>query len=1282
MDQLKYVLLISLLFQSSSFALSKDDKKKNTAAESHVEAAHPNDIVVPVALKTEKAGEVKAGAFSFTPSDASTQSKSISQLRADLLKLEEKLEYRKKQYNNKKAKYDFLGKSIFYALNNEALRRRDAIEAVDAQKVKIAEAARALAIKNQTQALDNATNPDEKARAEIALMNLRFNTDFLRKIKEANKKDQELPDEVLYEYINAVNNLSDSSRMIYIEKLSHKLQDQYLSTNISKLKLYLNGIKKIEEFKVLRQQEKEREIEEQSRIKTDKEVLVSTTERFVPETFAFFVASGAVTFNMMWIKSHGDPLEMERHIMSLKDPISHLSFYAFMQANGIFTNFHTSKASFQALDASTRKQMMVRLSYAGMAVGSLASSIVSDVGQSIVTCSQKWLQGKKDNASLESCDQAMKQWTLRKKTNQYFPQIISLFASQAATEVFENAAFRAFERMGVKTFAEKYLTRQALQGLAYRISAADVVLTCIPYAGEAKWVTKGFKFMGTVTKLSAFVAVDHILSSYINRPIENILKPSFFENKNVPNMNAAWFAADSINWDDAQAEKTARHKSVDEAITSNFSIIKGPTTGLPAIAPIKQAPVSIKESFPADIESYTEHMQEWRNHLNASAENDLSGWDEMTKKLLNQIDYSYQFYRKFTSEMFTTLNTQSEVSKKNLDVSAMSIISQYPLNRTLPFYGLNPGPLTKESALKFNDKYLSDPIEAEKFQRENILTVTQKYLDKKYVFNQTRHNENVLWNQILNQLISGQTQTMVSGLVQLRKIYNQISESNAPSYSSPTTLAPVGTYSGPIYHPIFQGLIIRLIGEIGYPMPIMDPLASFSQAVAAHSIFKGMDELADYSQWSLRKTYQFNKVSDLMIYKIICGDASASLNQVKVAGVHFLVPEFNPPGLLNSQANRGSFCKSIKNSDTMYYSKINNESATSFILKNINKEALGDIEKAQDTESFEKWWIKNAKMPMEKEFAGYDNLYKQAYLKFNDNFQGKGTWYEDLVDHLNTRTEYLPNSIKEVLKTESNVYLQLINRALINQKDVKLRLEKPTTKSEINRVVSKFVKGGLLSSVNSIGMIDYLAQSHEKMKNDKFTSFYDWERPEVTKLNALLNYYLTFLENSHTSPRFNQVTTADNTHAVTQKSWFQIRKEKEIRLQMQPNLQQLSKAEKADRFERYIAASKEIDKAINNILVSAGLKKLVKKADAHLTEDQKLQLAFGDFSGSGTENTEDVYEDLQIKNPTLRQKVVISAVKGIRQIESEMRRFIRMNSSLSSRLAIEDQEILSQMGSH
>ena len=1262
--KLQFLRLTLVLIAAQSTAFAQKDNK--------IVSANPNDIIAPVVMKTSNPEEVNVGAFSFTPNDQ-FDPKAISKLRAELLKMEKEALASSKNNANNNFNFVNVGTSTGQMLDLLALQNLES--SIQNKRLEILNQTRLESIKKQNEIYKTAQTQEAKIKAEIALMELKLDINFLREVVAARKNGTRMSDEALLVYTNAVKKLSLEAKSTYIKALSDKSGKQLENFNPIKFKLYLSMLEKIDNFQALRQEENAREIQDQSRNKTNKEVFVSTTKRFAPETFAFFVASGAVTFNAMWIKSHGDPMEMERHIMSLKDPIAHISFYAFMQANGLFTNFHTSKASFQALDASTKRQMMVKLSYAGMAVGSFASSIVSDLGSAIVTCSDKWMQGKKDDVSLQSCDQAMKQWTLRKKTNQYFPQIIALFASQAATEMVENNAFRAFERMGVKSFSEKYLTRKAMTSLAYRISAADVVMTCIPYAGEAKWISKGLKFVGTVTKLSAFVAVDHVLSSYVNRPISNILKPAFFTGKNTPNLNAAWLTADQINWDETQAQKTSRPKTIDEKVTSNFMVLPSPA-GINVI-PFKQPGVSIKNSFPEDIESYTEEMQAWRSHLNESADADLAGWEEMTKKLLNQVDFSFQFYKKFTNELFTSLNTQSEVSKGQLNASALANISNYPLNRSLPFYGVSPGPLSKESAAKFNDYYLSSPDEVEKLQRATILNAALKYINLKIVFTNT--NENKIYSDILSKLNSGKTIVMTQGLSVLRKAYNDVQSANAPTYSSASTMAPISASSGPRFDVAFQKTIKNLFLEIGNPMPILDPLASFSQSVAGHSVFKGMDELAGFSNWSIRKKYQFNKVTDLMMFKMICGDQKSALDQVQLAGVNFLTPEFKPPTLLKSNSDRKDFCNSIKNSSNLYYNKIGNESLSSYFLKNLNVAAIGDYTKAQDPETFEKWWITNAKKPIEQEFKGYDRLYRQAYEKAYDNFIGDGTWYENLVDNLNTSSEYLPNTIQNSLKTESNVYLQLINRALI-QKDVQVRAENPKRGFKVGSIM---MFSNVPAQLEKNPKTDYLLQANAKIKKAEFDSIYSAYRPEVSKLYSLLNNYLSFVENYRKSVPELKNIIKDNTLVAMNKPMLALKiEQKEQSAKNNANIE-ADKKYRLDRFNQYIENSKKIDAAINDILVSAGLKKLVKRAAA-LTEDQIAANAFAELSASvtGTETTEDVYEDLKVSNPTLRQKVIISAVKGIRQVESETRRFIRMNTLLSNRLFVENQEILTQIGNN
>ncbi|MEQ1722546.1 MAG: hypothetical protein ABL930_05180, partial [Pseudobdellovibrio sp.] len=499
---------------------------------------------------------------------------------------------------------------------------------------------------------------------------------------------------------------------------------------------------KLNSLEIIRAELQRQAMHEQSKASKDG-VFLSTTKRFAPESLTFFIAIGGVTFNSMWIKSHGDPLAMERHILSLKDPIAHLSFYAFMQTQGFYMNFHTSKASFAAMDAATRQQMMRRLTYQGMAVGSLASSIVADLGTSVKMCVDKWLKGKSDDASLQSCNEAWKQWTVRSKFTQYFPQIISMWAAQAATDLTESTLHKGFNKVTMSKFAKKVLNKDFLVKTAYKITAADVVLT----VGGGGWVLKSIKLVGKVTRFSMFVGIDHLLSNYTYRPINNIIKPLLFDFDALA-INNLWHEADLGNWDSAKIKNTK-------------NLVK----------------------FEKEIENYTAQMQQWRDHLNQDAETDLAGWMEMTKKILNQIDYSYKYYRGFSSSLFETLNIGHQINNGELAPSAASIISQFPF-RTLPFYGVATGAY-KAIGGQIEDFYLLNPIEIEKRQKEHVLNVAKQFKQVKQVM-QGKELEKL--NALLEKLLSGDNLKMSSGLNDLNNIIDldQMERSNPEAYGYTT----------------------------------------------------------------------------------------------------------------------------------------------------------------------------------------------------------------------------------------------------------------------------------------------------------------------------------------------------------------------------------------------------------------------------------------------------------------------------------------------------------------
>ena len=107
-------------------------------------------------------------------------------------------------------------------------------------------------------------------------------------------------------------------------------------------------------------------------------------------------------------------------------------------------------------------------------------------------------------------------------------------------------------------------------------------------------------------------------------------------------------------------------------------------------------------------------------------------------------------------------------------------------------------------------------------------------------------------------------------------------------------------------------------------------------------------------------------------------------------------------------------------------------------------------------------------------------------------------------------------------------------------------------------------------------------------------------------------------------------------------------------------------------FEQYVALSKNIDTQINDILVYLGMKRVVQGQATAADEDFSAAAP----STTGNENSEKHYEDIQVQNPTYKQRMAIAAVRGLRRVEGEIRKYIRMKYSLRSQLALNDAEFM------
>lgn len=877
-------------------------------------------------------------------------------------------------------------------------------------------------------------------------------------------------------------------------------------------------------------------------------VFVSTTRRFPVESISFFIAIGAVTFNSMWIKSHGNPTAMARHLESLRDPIAHLSFYAFMQTQGFYMDFRGSRRGLDAMDATTRRQMMRRFSYQGMAVGSLVSSIVADLGHSFTECTNAWLRGKREDRHLAACNQAWAQWTVRDKFTQYFPQILSMWVAQAATEFVEARGSAAFTRISTTSFMQRILRREFLMRQAYKITSADAVLT---FAGGG-WALKSIKIVGRVTRFSMFVGIDQILSNYTYRPINNMLRPMLFD-FDVMGINSVWRQADVGNWDQGRIQDT-------RSITR----------------------------FEKRIENFGKQMQQWRAHLNQDAEADLAGWMDLTKGILHQVDYAYKFYKGFANNMYETLQIGHRIGNGQLQPSAATVISRYPY-RTLPFYGVKPG---RYQALggRIEDYYILSPNELAMRQKEHVLNTARAFRGRAEGL-----REKDAYNRMIAKMISGNDLRMASGL-------NDMNTSIA-TYQRQVTSNKAGYTE---FSSGYVELIYAMKRELGTPMPVIYPFAGYAQAFTAYEVNQVTAESAKFGKSSITQRYRFNKEADLMMYHLICGEARGRLHRVQFVGVNFTTPQFEPPTILRANRDREDFCNSSRNTNNLYSTQIAGVDMRTYIHRNLNLSATGDFRQGPNgnMDIFERWWLEKARGPLQGQFRQFDEKFQRVFQTAYNNFFDQRSFYKQLVDHLN-QSRYLPKSLQASLKFESNLYLQILNRSVMRG-----NVSPASTDSTLARIWNTV-------TFSPFNYVEFAKTNSET----NYASMYRNTPPEIVRLNTLFNQYYGFIQQRNVN------------------------------------------------FNQYIAHSKKIDDAINDVLVLAGMKRLATAQD-----EEDLSRNISAPAATGTENSQRIYEDVPIQNFTYKQRMTRASVQGLRLVEAEIRRFIRMRISLSQSLEVEAAE--------
>ncbi|MGZ3691993.1 MAG: hypothetical protein ACXVAX_10845, partial [Pseudobdellovibrio sp.] len=700
--------------------------------------------------------------------------------------------------------------------------------------------------------------------------------------------------------------------------------------------------------------------------------------------------------------------------------------------------------------------------------------------------------------------------------------------------------------------------------------------------------------------------VNDFLNNYVNRPVDDLTKPMFFEWDAVK-INTNWAIADATKWD---------------------------------LATVKNDDTQLK-TFEKEVEKYGEEMQEWRDHLNAESEGDIAAWMDMTRKLLNQIDYSYKFYQSFSETLFDYASKSYKILRGDLSRDSMQVSSRYPF-RTLPLYGVKPGEYIAVGG-EIGDLYLLNPNELEMRQKEHVLNVAKKYGSASFV----QSSDNLIFKTIIENLGSGDLYKMAAGLNDIQfRISTFIKQQANMDYGHLHNIGTPKPYSDRGLD--FIKVMKSMLAELGNPTPITAPFQGFARAFGEYGPNKALSVAADYTDSSFWQNFYFPNSADLMMYNLICGPNQSNFYKQKILGANVATPRFQPPNLLMPGTDTGKYCEGQKNGDSIYTKKINDQSLQDFLMKNINWAAIGNFKTARNPENFNSWWKTNASIPSNIELKEYDKNFEKLFNISYDNYFNHRNLYKKIVDNLNQGL-YFPNSMEASLKAETSFYLHILERALYNDSAAQKAIINPTPPADNSTWWQKswsWIKSksfdlaigptsGLMhvstTLTQTTGILNYLEFTTNHGGDSRFTPLYDQKEPlEIFSLNYLFNQYHDFI----------RYRTSDSD------------------------------------FDRYIGHAKRVDTALNDALVALGLKRKVKGPAYDEIEN------FSKPSQSGNENTAGTYEDVPLKTLTYKQRMGIAAIKGLRLVEAQVRRFIRMNFSLSQSLVVENKELLYDFMSH
>ncbi len=234
-------------------------------------------------------------------------------------------------------------------------------------------------------------------------------------------------------------------------------------------------------------------------------LIVEQLIRLPVESFSFFLALGAVVAQQIIFNYSQDPLAVDHLINNQSDPVSTVSFFAFMLANQGTTQAFQS--AFEKNGKLSRRRAFI-LQNMGMSVGMLASNIVGEALHSpnFLACTGKVLTAQ--GFSSKACDDAAVSWHEKGGSLGFLEEWAPGLAALATTSMIMTVGQAAADRV-------------------ITISAVDIATLLVPGGFEVDAV-RAVGFAMAAANMAVFTEINNAVQSYYTMMTQNYWQSGAF----------------------------------------------------------------------------------------------------------------------------------------------------------------------------------------------------------------------------------------------------------------------------------------------------------------------------------------------------------------------------------------------------------------------------------------------------------------------------------------------------------------------------------------------------------------------------------------------------------------------------------------------------------------------------------------------------------------------------------------------------------------------------------